>query len=350
MARVPVVPVVQPVVDAHNSAIDPAPVQSSTINPDQESGFILLIAPNRSYRVASYINAAHQLGYQLLIVSDSKHSLVAEIASGITVDFTDSDQAFARVMDSIAGQVILSVIATDDSVVTLSSRIARTLGLPHNDPEAALLTVRKDLARKRLQQHNCNVPEFTVCSFVDVRQQAARLPYPVVVKPLMLSASRGVIRADNEQEFIAAAARLKAIVDKEPGSDYEHVHFLVEEFLAGDEIALDGFIQDGQLIPLALFDKPEPMNGPFFEESYYITPSRHSNATQREILREIERCCKAYGLHHGPIHAEARITERGVVLLEMAATRPRARTAPRGPSAANVPGSLNMHSDAIWNR
>ncbi len=277
-----------------------------------------MIAPNRSYRVASYIDAASQLGYQLLIVSDSEHSLVSAIADGITVDFADPDQAFDLILQSIVGKPILTVIATDDAVVTLSSRIAHQLGLPHNDPEASRLTVRKDLARLCLQQHDCNVPEFSVCAFTDARQRAPAIHYPVVVKPLMLSGSRGVIRADNPEHFVAAAGRLEKIMAKEPATEYERQHFLIEQFLVGDEIAFDGFVQDGQLLPLALFDKPEPMNGPFFEESYYITPSRHSAATQQAVLQEIARCCAAYGLRHGPIHAEARITAQGVVLLEMA--------------------------------
>ncbi len=277
-----------------------------------------MVAPNRSYRVASYIEAATQLGLQLLIVSDSEHSLVSSIASGITVDFTNPDQAFDLVIHTVADKTILAVIATDDLVVTLSSRIARQLGLPHNDPEASRLTVRKDLARMRLQQHGCNVPEFSVCAFVDAPDHAAEIDYPVVLKPLMLSGSRGVIRADNPAQFISAADRLDKIMAKETAAEYERSHFLVEQFLDGEEIAFDGFVQDGQLLPLAMFDKPEPMNGPFFEESYYITPSRYDDATQQAIRQEIEKCCAAYGLRHGPIHAEARLTDRGVVLLEMA--------------------------------
>ncbi len=277
-----------------------------------------MVAPNRSYRVASYIDAATRLGLQLIIVSDSEHSLVSAVASGITVDFADPDLAFEQVKLSIADKSILSVIATDDAVVTLASRIARELGLPHNDPKASRLTVRKDLARIRLQQEQCNVPEFSVCAIYDAADKATEFTYPVVLKPLMLSGSRGVIRADDPTQFIAAAERLERILANEPASDYERRHFLVEQYLDGDEIAFDGFVQDGRLLPLAMFDKPEPMNGPFFEESYYITPSRHDAATQQAIVEEIERCCAAYGLRHGPIHAEARITTQGVVLLEMA--------------------------------
>jgi biotin carboxylase len=288
------------------------------INPEPDSGFILLIAPARSYRVASYINAAGQLGHRLLIVSDSKHSLVSSIASGITVDFTRLAESLDIILDAIHGKRILAVLATDDLVVTLSSRVAQALGLPHNDIEATRLTYRKDLARERLKQQACNVPEFRVCNFADVTRSAAEITYPVVLKPLMLSGSRGVIRADDAEQFIAAAQQIEAIVARDPGDDYEKSHFLVEAFLPGAEIAIDGFVQNGKLLMLALFDKPEPLNGPCFEESFYITPSRLPELTQQAIITQVEKCCQAYGLTHGPIHAEARITDAGVFLIEMA--------------------------------
>ena len=134
----------------------------------------------------------------------------------------------------------------------------------------------------------------------------------------MLSGSRGVIRADDSQAFIAASNQIRSILSHEPGDDYERQHFLVEEYLDGAEVALDGFVQNGEFQLLALFDKPEPLTGPCFEESYYITPSQHSTQAQQAIIDEVSRCCTAYGLTHGPVHAEARITERGVVLIEMA--------------------------------
>lgn len=282
------------------------------------SGVILLIAPAFSYRVSSYINAAKQLNYQILLVSDSKHSLVTEIAQGITIDFNQPQAALKTVLASTSHLHIHAVIGTDDKVISLSSQIAESLGLAHNSPQAAQLTVRKDLARLRLKQHDCNVPDFTIGRFEKALQLADSIHYPVVIKPLMLSGSRGVIRANDDKQFLRAVEILKSIVNEEPFPDYEREHFLIEEFLEGDEIALDAFMQNGKILPLALFEKPEPLNGPYFEESFYITPTRYPLETQQDIWQEVERCCQAYGLTHGPIHAEARLTAKGVVLLEMA--------------------------------
>ena len=287
-------------------------------NPGEQPGFVLLFAPSRSYRVAAYIRAAEALGYRLLIVSDSRHSLIPIIANGITVDFSRPDHARTIIAEALVDKRIIAVIATDDQVVTLASETARSLGLPHNDPQSAQLTRRKDLARQRLRENACNTPDFEI---IDLARQTAshiRLDYPLVLKPLMLSGSRGVMRADNPGQLDEAILTLRGILKAEPCNDFEKTHALVESFLVGEEIALDGFVQDGDFQLLALFDKPEPMNGPFFEESYYITPSRHDAATRQAIIDEIQKCCDAYGLRHGPIHAEARITDHGVVLLEMA--------------------------------
>lgn len=278
----------------------------------------MLFAPSRSYRVASYIRAAAKQGYRLLIVSDSKHSLIPAISSGITIDFHKPKQALAVIKAAIQGKQIIAVIATDDLVVTLASEVAAYLGLPHNDPISATLTRRKDLARQRMQQFGCLTPRFQVCAFSDNLEIACEIDYPVVIKPLMLSGSRGVIRANSSTEFIEATRMVQKIVASEPCTEFERSHFLIESFLRGAEIALDGFVHDRKLHVLALFEKPAAMDGPYFEESYYITPGRHDDDTRQAIIEAVESACEAYGLSHGPIHAEARLTPGGVVLIEMA--------------------------------
>ena len=287
-------------------------------SPDPRSGLVLLVAPARSYRVASYQQACERLGYRLLVVSDSRHSLVSAIAQGITVDFDDPAEARRKVLEGLGNHRVVSVLATDDRVVGIASALAEELGLPHNAADSALLTRRKDLARQRLREAGCRVPRFRVLALDEIPDQAEAIPYPAVIKPLMLSGSRGVMRVNHPVELIDAAQVLREILQDEAGDDFERSHCLVEDYLEGEEIAFDGFVQNGRLLPLALFDKPEPMTGPCFEESCYITPSRLPGRLRAEIFDEIERCCRAYGLSHGPIHAEARLSEQGVVLLEMA--------------------------------
>jgi len=135
--------------------------------------------------------------------------------------------------------------------------------------------------------------------------------YPCVVKPEDLNGSRGVIRANNREELLAAVERLRQLIG--PGR-----HFLVEEYMPGVEVALEGILDGGQLQVLALFDKPDPLEGPFFEETIYVTPSRLPADAQDDIVKTTAQAARALGLEMGPIHAELRINERGAWIVEIA--------------------------------
>jgi biotin carboxylase len=140
--------------------------------------------------------------------------------------------------------------------------------------------------------------------------------FPCVVKPLRLNGSRGVIRADNPRQFVAAVRRLNALLDRIEGIGKHE--FLVEDFIPGFEVALEGLINNGEVQVLALFDKPDPLDGPFFEETIYVTPSRLPEATQAAICAVTASAARAVGLERGPLHAELRINERGPWMIELA--------------------------------
>ena len=277
------------------------------------------MAPSGSYRIAAYTRAAQALGMPILVVSNSAHSLVAEVASGITVDFNQPDQAYADIIVAVDAIDVACLLATDDSCVALCSRVADYLGLPQNSAAAALLTQRKDLARDALATAGCNTPAYQRIEIATATAAALSMPYPVVVKPLALSASRGVIRVNNDAEFAQALQRIDAILDKTGQQGQEREHLLVESYIDGAEYAVEGFIIDGEFQLLTIFDKPEPLTGPFFEETYYLTPSRLDESLKSQLVQEVERCCQAYGLTQGPVHAEARLDANGPVLLELAA-------------------------------
>lgn len=255
----------------------------------------------------------------MLVVSNSKHSLVPEISAGITVDFSRSEEAFKLILAATQSHNILCVIATDDSCVEISSRVAEYFELPHNKPSTAILTHRKDLAREALKAGGCRIPDFQVIELQRAAQESSTIDYPVVVKPLALSASRGVIRADNSEQLIQACNRIDKLLNSTGQSGFVRNHVLIESYLDGAEFAVEGFIIDRQFHLLTIFDKPEPLTGPYFEETYYLTPSRLPRSQQTELINEIRHCCQAYGLEQGPVHAEARLTSKGPVLLELAA-------------------------------
>jgi len=297
-----------------------AKLQDQTLTkPGQEPGFVVLIAPSGSYRIAPYLNAALSLGIRLIVVSNSKHSLIPEVARGITVDFSDISQARSIILSAIEQSNIVCVLATDDSCVDLSNQIARHLNLPHNPTTATELTHRKDIARQVLKRAGCNTPAFQIIPINNAADINLQIEFPVVLKPLSLSGSRGVIRANDHTEFVKAAQRIDSILDHSEQTGFVRQHLLVEAYLDGPEFAVEGFMIDGTFHLLTIFDKPEPMAGPYFEETYYLTPSQLEHKCQQNLINEVASCCKAYGLEHGPIHAEARITSSGAVLLELAA-------------------------------
>ena len=287
--------------------------------PGLEPGFVLLVAPAASYRVAAYTRAAHSLGMPIMVVSNSEHSLVPEIAQGITVDFDHPDQAFKDIVSALKTIKVACVLATDDSCAEICSHVAEYLDLPQHSARAARLTNRKDLAREVLSGAGCNTPEYQVVNIAKIDHSPPSIEYPVVIKPLALAASRGVIRANNDSEFYAAVRRIDAILETAGQQGFERENILVESYIEGPEFAIEGFVIDGKFNLLAIFDKPEPLVGPFFEETYYLTPTRLDAQHEKTLIDEVARCCAAYGLEHGPVHAEARLSSEGPVLLELAA-------------------------------
>ncbi len=282
------------------------------------NGRLLLIAQPDSYRIAPYLKAAQQMGLDVLIASRGEHSLISEVYDGLHIDLTDIDYSLARIRQEAQKKPFVGILGSDDSTVELAAKAAYELGLPHNPPNAARLSRRKDLARAHLSRARCPVPFHAL---IDLEQpldeQAKGLPWPCVVKPLHMSASRGVIRANNQIEFTAACQRIKAITAASK-DDFEKTHALAERYVDGNEVAFEGFLDNGQLTPLALFDKPDPMEGPYFGETIYVTPSMLDNETQVKVHRRVSEACNGYGLKTGPVHAELRINETDAWILEVA--------------------------------
>lgn len=269
-----------------------------------------------------FVQAAQQLGVPLLIASEGKHSIVSEYARGLHLNLRDVESALPLILqEAEAHGEFTAIVGTDDATVELAAAAAQAFGLPHNEPEALRLSHRKDLARERLQQHNIPKPDHQLIDLRDdIARQATTVEFPAVIKPLALSASRGVIRVDTPEQFRRACERVGRMLACEPNLDELLRHrLLVERFIPGTEVAVEGMLDHGELQILTIFDKPDPLNGPYFEETYYITPSRLSTGQQQQLSQVIRDTCAAYGLREGPIHAECRINDDGVWVLEVAA-------------------------------
>ncbi len=279
---------------------------------------LLLIAQPGSYRIVPYLAAAKQMQLEVLIASRGEYSLISEVYDGLHIDFDDLDASLSTILKEAEKRPLIGVLGSDDSTVELAAMVSKALGLPHNPPQAARFSRRKDLARTQLSLSSCVVPKHHL---IDLNQtlesQISDLPWPCVLKPLSLSASRGVIRANNVSELVGACKRIKPII-ADSADAFEQSHILVEQYIDGFEVAYEGFLYKKRLTTIALFDKPDPLVGPFFEETIYVTPSQLPQKTQAKIKQRVEEACTAYGLTTGPIHAELRVNEKNAWILEVA--------------------------------
>src|SRR5918993_1066362 len=279
---------------------------------------VVLLASPATYRAGAFRQAAARLDLEVIQATDTPQALAKRWGMPLAIDFTRPDTAVATLAVYAAQHPVGAILALDDSATLLAARAAMALGLPHNDPEAALAARDKWVMREALRRGGVPVPEYRRYPLVtDPARVAGEIDFPVVVKPVRLSGSRGVIRADDPAEFTQAWERARRIVLRE-GESLDRGELLVERYLPGVEVALEGLLTGGALRTLALFDKPDPLEGPFFEETIYVTPSRLPEASQAAISARTAEAAAALGLREGPIHAELRINDEGIWLIEMA--------------------------------
>jgi len=278
---------------------------------------VLLVLPSSTYRAADFLDAARSIGAEVVIASEEQQALAGTMRDRFQqVDLCSPENEASRLVSE--GLAIDAVVGVDEQGVTLAAHIAAKLGLPHNPPRAVVTSRDKLLTRIVLSDAGLDQPAHRAVTVDgDVKFAANAVGYPCVVKAIGLSGSRGVIRANNIEELASAAMRVSAIIAPSGGEEAEP--FLIEGYVPGDEVAIEGLLRGGTLEILALFDKPDPLEGPYFEETIYVTPSRLDEDTQRSIGETVARACRAMGLVEGPIHAEVRLPEGRPLVLEVAA-------------------------------
>ena len=280
---------------------------------------VLLLLPTTSYRNEDFLAAARTLGVEIVAAADYCHQLAPlwGLDPVLALPFAEPDVAAGKAL-AYLDRDLDAVLAVDDRGLEVAALIAARLDLPGNPP-AAVRTLRDKLAFRDLQRRSgLRHPEFRhLPEHTDAGALASTLDYPVVVKARRLAASRGVIRADDAVAFVRATERVRAI-QRRADRDAAALGLVVERFVPGSEHALEGLLTNGALDVLAVFDKPDPLDGPYFEETIYVTPSRLPVPVQRAIAADIERACRAAGVVTGPIHAEMRVNADGFVLLEVA--------------------------------
>ena len=270
------------------------------------------------------MEAARQIGVELTVASEQPSTLAAANPAGLlTLDFEQPERAADAVRVFAQQYPINGVVGVDDRTALVAAAIATKLKLNGNPVHAAIAASDKYLQRQLLAKATVPIPRFVLRELdEDPATIAKSIAYPCVLKPVRLSASRGVIRADNPQSFASAHARLRAILaDPETAAACgdRARQYLIEEFIPGYEVAVEGLVVNRRLHVLAVFDKPDPLDGPFFEETIYVTPSQVPTGLQKAITDCADRAVRALGITEGAIHAELRYNERGPWLIELAA-------------------------------
>ena len=314
---------------------------------------ILLLLPTRTYRATDFLEAAAKLDVEVVVASEEA-ATTADLSPRHTLvlDFSAPTVATQAILEFDDTYPLTAIVGVDDDTTLLATTASEALGLPHNPVASAKATRNKYLLRDTLAANGVSVPAYQRFSIYEDPAEIVgvglpkpysgvgasnpdgtdtQVSFPCVIKPLSLSASRGVIRADTPPEFIEAFQRTTKLlhalqaatsVGADPNSDaLTHVsqYLLVEDYIPGIEVALEGILLEGELKTLALFDKPDPLEGPFFEETLYITPSRLSVDIQDALHNATAEAVQALGLRHGPVHAELRYNDKGAHLIEIAA-------------------------------
>jgi len=263
---------------------------------------VLLLLPTSTYRATDFVRAAGRLGAEVVVASEERQALAADMGDrALVVPLSDVPAAVDAIVALHERSPVDAVVAVDDPGVEVAAAAGERLGLRHNDPAAAAATRDKSVMRDALARAGIPQPRFAlVHEPLELERVAETIPFPWVVKPLHLSASRGVIRADDLPSARRAAERVRAIADGP---------LLVEEYVAGVEVAVEGIVRREGFEVLAVFDKPDPLVGPYFEETIYVTPSRLPSQVLDGIAAVTERAAAAIRLSSGPLHAELRIAD-----------------------------------------
>jgi biotin carboxylase len=284
---------------------------------------VLIVSATTGYQLRAFDEAAGRIGVELAFATDRCHMLDDPWRDrAIPVRFYDEPASVDAIVANARETPLGAIVPVGDRPAVLAAAAAAALGLRGNPPAAARTSANKCLTRAALASAGLPAPWFEMLP-LDRTDLLARARFPCVVKPLELSGSRGVMRADSPQQLEEALARLRKLLERpqvRAERNPAHENVLVEGYIPGREFAVEGLIDRGCFQPLAVFEKPDPLEGPFFEETIYVTPPDSADGRlEALIVHTIGAAARAIGLQHGPVHAECRINDRGVYVLEVAA-------------------------------
>jgi len=291
-----------------------------------DSATVLLLIPSHSYRTSDFMRAASDLDISVIVGIDTEFIINADQQNVIALNFSDPEEAAEAISEFRPDISLDAILAVDDAGTLVAAKASHMLELPHNSVSSVELTRDKYALRVALSRSKLPSPGYKLFEATqspdELEHIADSIEYPVVLKPRGLSGSQGVIRANTSIEFIDGFNRINKILMLESSRDECDADLLttilVEDYVPGPEFAIEGVLDKGNLTVLALFDKPDPLVGPFFEETIYVTPTSYPDDVQSQIISTVQSACGALGLTHGPVHAEVRLDGDKVFLIDLA--------------------------------
>jgi len=285
---------------------------------------VLIILPSTSYRAHDFIFAANKLDIELVVASDHRQALSSLLPEkSVALNFGNPQVSLKKIRDYHRKKPFEAIIGIDEETVVLAAMACEVLDLKSNAVSAVRATRDKHLMRGLISNAGLNSPKYELFSIFDQPERLTKnIHYPCVLKPTFLSASRGVIRVNSEKEFADAFSLIRDLLSrkdiKKKGAESAD-KILKEDYIPGTEVALEGIIVDGELKVLAIFDKPDPLEGPYFIETIYVAPSRHPDEILTQTISETKHALEAIGLATGPVHCELRLNNKGAWIIEVAA-------------------------------
>jgi len=279
---------------------------------------VLLVLPTRSYRAAAFLAAARRLSLEMVVASEEGSTLGhLHPDQEVIIDFADPAGAAGVAAELASRNPFQAVVPADEAGVVVAAHIAARLGLRSNSVMAVTATRDKLVLRERLQQAGAIQPRWWLWA---EQESPPKVEFPAVVKPLDQAASRGVIKVEDQTQLRAAGQRVRSMLlaDPECATPADSIPLLVEQFVAGPEVAVEALLVAGDMRLLAIYDKPVPLEGPFFEETIYTVPSTLAPARQGEVVAALEGVVRTLGLSEGAIHAELRLGRPQPVVIDLA--------------------------------
>ena len=284
---------------------------------------VILIIPSASYRTGPFMNAIKKLDLKVLVISDKSQVFSGKYPDNlIIINFNHWKDKSVEISKWAKNNGLKAVIGVDEESIVLAANLSNFLNVDHNSIESVLLTKNKYLMRTELKKTGLCSPWFKIFSIYESSNKIINeISFPCVIKPTFLSGSRGVMRVNTKKELSEGIKTLNELLSldelrKRAGKQSDYI--MIEEYIPGKEVAIEGIVSEGKLTMLAIFDKPELLEGPTFEETIIVTPSVLTKKIQYSLLETLQIVVKALGIVKGPVHAEARINKNGNYILECA--------------------------------